>query len=127
MATARKIKTRPAEKKAISQAQSKQAVAIAFKNKVLERSSALGNSKRTLKNIASDLCNAHAAGDKKAIRELAEGTFLCRSTIERIMDCDEAYRPQAESLERVFRYFNAEIVFNEVRITPRWQNKPKEE
>jgi len=86
----------------------------------------LGNSKRTLKNIASDLCNQIARNDRKAIRGLADGTFLCRSTLERVMECEEAYRPQAETLERIFRYFNAEIHFTEVRISGRWQNKPKE-
>lgn len=103
------------------------AVALAFNNKILERSAALGNSKRGLKEVASDLCNQVARNDKKAIRELCDGTFLCRSTLERVMNCEDGYRPQADTLERIFRHFNAEIVFNEVIIKGRYRNKPKDE
>lgn len=103
-----------------------QAVKIAFHNKILERSHALGNSKRGLKEVASDLCNQVARNDKKGLREMADGTFLCKQTLQRVMDCEEGYRPQADTLERIFRYFNAEISFNEVVIKGRYQNKPKD-
>jgi len=110
----------------MAQAQRQSAVTTAFRNKILERSTALGNSKRGLKEVASDLCNQVGRNNKKAMRDLSEGTFLSRGTIQRVMDCEENYRPQAETLERIFKHFGAEVMFNEVTIKPRYQNKPKE-
>lgn len=95
------------------------------KNSILSRAHALGNSSKGLKNVASDLLNREARGNPKALRRIVDGTFLCRSTLQRVMECEENYRPQAETLERIFRYFNAEIVFNEVQIKSRYQNKEK--
>ena len=96
------------------------------RNSILSRAHALGNSSKGLKNVASDLLNREARGNPKALTRIAEGTFLCRQTLQRVMDCEENYRPQADTLERIFRYFGAEITFNEVAIKPRFQNKAKE-
>jgi hypothetical protein len=95
----------------------------AAKQSILERSHALGNSKRGLKEVASDLLNREG---RKFIKVMAEGMFLSRATVERVMDCPEHYRPQAETLERIFRYFGAEVHFKEVKINGRFQNKAKE-
>lgn len=83
---------------------------------------ALGNSKRGFKEVASDLL--HATGEKPA--KIAAGTFLSAATVARVMDCPDEYRPQSETLERIFRYCNAEATFNEVRIKAEFANKPKE-
>lgn len=86
---------------------------------------ALGNTRRGLKEVASDLVNELG---KNAIKDIEQGTYLCRSTIERVMDCDPNYRPQAETLERIFRYCNASIVLQEVtNPNPKYSNKPKED
>lgn len=83
---------------------------------------ALGNSNRGFKEVASDLL--HATGEKPA--KIAEGCFLSATTVARVMDCPQEYRPQSETLERIFRYCNAEATFNGVEIKPQYQNKPKE-
>lgn len=88
------------------------------------KSVALGNTRRGLKEVASDLLNEMGRG---ALKDMEQGTFLSRPTLERVMDCDENYRPQAETLERIFRYANAAISFHHEEIKPTYANKPKEE
>ena len=83
---------------------------------------ALGNTRRGLKEVASDLVNELG---RDALTEISEGTYLARATIERVMDCDDHYRPQSETLERIFRYCNASIVLEHNPKTI--QNKPKED
>ena len=95
----------------------------AARTSILDRAMALGNSKKGLKEVASDLLNREG---KRSMQAMMDGTFLSRGTLDRVMDADEYYRPQAETLERIFRYFNAEITFNEVKISGRYQNKAKE-
>jgi len=101
-------------------------MAMSSRDLILKRikAVALGNTRRGLKEVASDLVNELG---RDAIDEIQDGTYLCRSTIERVMDCDENYRPQAETLERIFRYCNASIVFKHEEIKPTYTNKPKEE
>lgn len=83
---------------------------------------ALGNSKRGFKEVASDLLNATGL----STTEIANGTFLCASTVARVMDCEEHYAPRADTLERVFRFCNAECTFEEVPIKAGYMNKPKD-
>lgn len=88
---------------------------------------ALGNSTRGLKEVASDLLNAQGRGQ---LNNICKGTFLARTTVERVMELTETeygdpYRPQSETLERIFRYCNAEIVLNEIKIKPKFRNAPK--
>ena len=89
----------------------------------LKKRVCLGNTRRGFKEVASDLANA--TGEKPS--QIAKGTFLSPHTIGRVMDCEDNYRPQAETLERIMRYCNAEVVFSEVPIRNNFQNKPKEE
>ena len=84
---------------------------------------ALGNTRRGFKEVASDLLNELG---KDQLKDIANGTFLCRSTLERVMDCEDKYRPQSETLERIFKYCNAEVSFKQVKIRAKNQNKPKE-
>lgn len=84
---------------------------------------ALGNSDRGLKHVASDLCNELG---RKAAKDIANGCYLSKSTVERVMDCDDSYRPQAETLERIFRYCNAKITFDSVSMQGKYQNQPKD-
>jgi len=95
-----------------------------YRDEILHRikAVALGNTRRGLKEVASDLVNELG---RDSIKDIEQGTYLCRSTIERVMDCDDHYRPQAETLERIFRYCNAAIVFEHNSKTI--QNKPKED
>lgn len=90
---------------------------------------ALGNSDRGLKEVASDLLNDQG---RDQIKNICQGTFLSRTTVERVMELKETgngdpYRPQSETLERIFRYCNAEIILQEVKIKPKFRNIPKED
>ena len=90
---------------------------------------ALGNSKTGFKEVASDLLNDQG---RDQIKNICQGTFLSRATIERVMDLTETekggdYHPQSETLERIFRYCNAEANFTEVKIKPKFRNIPKED
>lgn len=96
------------------------------KNAILKKAKALGNTHTGLKEVVSDLLNAHG-GDLKAVEK---GTFLCKSTLQHLQTLEDSpggnpYRPQAETLERVLRYFGAEITFNEVTIGRKFRNRPK--
>lgn len=83
---------------------------------------ALGNTRTGFKEVASDLLNAQG---RDQIRNIVAGTFLSRHTIERVMDCEDNYKPMSDTLERIFRYCNAEVVFNETTIRKKFQNTPK--
>ena len=89
----------------------------------VKKRTAIGNTGRGFKQVASDLL--HATGEKPA--KIAEGTFLSANTVARVMDCPEEYRPQSETLERIFRYCNAGATFDHVNIKPKYANKPKEQ
>ena len=93
------------------------------------RSVALGNTNRGLKEVASDLLNDQG---RDQLQNICLGTFLSRSTVERVMELTDTehgdpYRPQSETLERIFRYCNAEVVLHEVKIKPKFRNAPKED
>jgi len=84
----------------------------------------LGNSKRGSKELASDLVNDFG---RDKIGRIAAGTFLCPSTIERVAECEPRYRPQAETTERILRYFGMEAHYSQVKVKNKFQNKPKED
>lgn len=105
------------------------ATQLDIKNVMLTRSKALGNSNRGLKEVCSDLTNQHGIKGRQ-LRQLQDGTFLSRNTLERVAsldDCDSGspYRPNADTLERILRYFGAEINFNQVVIAGKYQNREK--
>ena len=97
----------------------------AARKEILSRvkSIALGNTGRGLKEVASDLCNELG---KNATKDIAAGTYLSRATVARVMDCETNYRPQSETLERIFKYCNARVTFDTVSIQAKHQNKPKD-
>lgn len=95
------------------------------RNAILNRvkNVALGNSDRGFKEVASDLlCEI----GKDNIKQISEGTYLSRATVARVMDCEDNYRPQSETLERIFKYCNAKVTFDQVSIRGQFQNKPKD-
>lgn len=103
---------------------------IEIKNRLLTSQMALGNTQRGLKEVCSDLLNDFIKG-KTQMKSAMDGTFLCKETLERMMKLDETdngypYRPNADTCERILRFFGAAITFDQVRITPKFQNKPKE-
>lgn len=104
---------------------------IDIKNRLLTTTTALGNSGRGLKEVCSDLLNDYGRSPKM-VKEIAEGTFLCRLTIERMMELTESesgapYRPNADTCERVLKFFGAQVHFDQVRISKKYANLEKEE
>lgn len=98
-----------------------------IRNFLLSKTQALGNSDRGLKEVCSDLLNAYGKGDLKNVER---GTFLSRTTLIRMMELTETehgdpYRPNADTCERILKYFNAQIEFKEVSISRRFRNQPK--
>ena len=105
------------------------ATKLDIKNALLTRTKALGNSNRGLKEVVSDLLNAYG---KQNIAAVEKGTFLSRHTLYRLMDLTETesgepYRPQSDTLERVLKYFGAEIHFDQVTISAAYRPKPKKD
>lgn len=96
-----------------------------IEDRFLEEATALGNSKTNFAKVASDLLNASGRGSASM---MAEGCFLSTATITRLMDegGTDLYHPRADTVERVFKYFGAEVHFKKVLISNRWQNKEKE-
>lgn len=99
------------------------------KNHILSRARALGNTETGLREVCSDLVNSFGT-DRKSRQRIAEGTFLSEDTISRIAslrECDtgEPYRPNTDTVERILRFFGAEIHFQQIHISNRYANKPK--
>jgi len=97
-----------------------------YKSDILSRKKVLGNSHYGFKEICSDLVNQYS-GDMKT---LEQGTFLCRSTLERIKSLADSetglpYKPSGDTIERILRYFGAECTLEHVKISARYRNKPK--
>ena len=86
------------------------------------RFKAFGNTGISYKEICSDYCNSIG---RSGIKEICNGTFLTRHTIERIMDCDDNYRPQDETIRRIMVYFGLQAEVTPVRIQSKYRNQPK--
>ncbi len=88
-----------------------------------------GNSSRGLKDLGSDLVNQMGLKDS----QIAEMTGLSSTTIARMKSLEpaesgEPYRPQSETIERIFKGCNYELSLAPVRggVSKRYQNKPKD-
>lgn len=94
--------------------------------RIQERRVALGNTRKGLKEVASDLLNEDIGKNKKRIKVVAQGCYLSPATVARVMDCEEFYRPAADTLERILRFYNVTlgVEFSEA-IKAAYQNKPK--
>lgn len=104
---------------------------LQVKQEILSRSQVLGNTKYGFKEVCSDLINNYKerGGETKA---LVNGTFLGANTLDRMSKLTEAesgqaYRPNADTCERILKFFGAEVHFTQVRIKGRFANKPKED
>jgi hypothetical protein len=105
---------------------------MSIKNSILsaiaeKRRSAVGNSSRTLVDLAQDLVNA--AGGKKNAKKIAEECFMATATIERLAEADtkyDSYQPRAHTIEKILRYSNIRLDASGEPISTRFQNKPRE-
>ena len=82
---------------------------------------ALGNRKRDLKAVAIDLINASG----QDWGEIAAGCYLCKATIKNLATENTRF-PRADTLERIFRYFEYDVTLGEVRLKGQYRNQPKE-
>lgn len=82
--------------------------------------SAVGNTKRKLKDVAADLINAA----NLPYAEVAGRCYLCTSTIKNLAT-GKTKNPQAETIERVFRYFEYSVTFDQVKLKGQFENQPK--
>lgn len=99
-----------------------------LKNEFLRRIKlrAGGNSKRGMKELASDLINNSGMNHN----QFADLAMLSPSTVARLAELTPTktgseYRPQSDTIERVIRACGAEISLTPVDIKPRYQNQPK--
>lgn len=110
-------------------AASNAAVVVDIKNYILRNAKALGNTNREEKNLCSDLLN-NAISKKGDLERIAEGTFLCVATLERmrtLKECETGapYNPSSDTCARILRYFGMEAVYNHTTIKSAYRNKPK--
>lgn len=93
-------------------------------NTLLAHAAALGNTKKNLAKLAADLLNTE--GRQRAGR-IADECFLSKPTVQRMMKegGDATYSPKADTVERIYRYFGAEIYLKQVNIRPENRNQPK--
>jgi len=82
---------------------------------------ALGNSDRKMKDVATDIINA--AG--MSYGDVAEQCFLCEATVKNLAT-GKTKNPQSETIERVFRAFAYQLDMKAVRLNTKYRNKPKE-
>lgn len=83
-----------------------------------------GNTGVPRKELASDWCNSVG---RAGMKDMVAGMFLTRKTIERVMECDENYRPQDDTIDRVLNYFGLQGEYKQVKMQSKYRNKPKKE
>ena len=65
---------------------------------------ALGNSNRSLRDVAVDLINA----SKLDWQDIADGTYLCKGTIAKLAQ-DITLNPQLQTVERIMKFFDCRV------------------
>jgi DNA-binding phage protein len=83
----------------------------------------LGNSDRSLKNLASDLL---AESGKKGCKKVAEQAYLNTKTVERVLDCDPHYQPRLDTVERILRACNVRLESGYIATQSKYKTKPKD-
>ena len=83
--------------------------------------SSLGNSNRKMKDVAVDLINA----SKMDYKDIAGMCYLCKSTIANLAS-GKTKNPQSETIERIFRAFEYQLDMKAVRLSAKYNNKPKQ-
>ena len=64
-----------------------------------------GNGNRKLKHVCSDLLNKMQGDDK----DVAIDCELHHKTVERMRECDSAYQPRAQTLEKIIKACGAYV------------------
>ena len=66
--------------------------------------SAIGNSNRSLRDVAVDLINA----SDMWWEDIAAGTYLCKGTIANLAN-DKTQNPQLQTVERILKFFDYRV------------------
>ena len=82
--------------------------------------SALGNSNRSLRDVAVDLINA----SDMYWEDIADGTYLCKSTIGNLAK-DITQNPQLQTIERVLKFFDYRVDMKGEIVKGSNLNQPK--
>lgn len=81
---------------------------------------ALGNTSRTLADVAADLVNA--SGMK--YKDIASDCFLCTSTVKNLAS-GKTKRPLSDTVERILRTFEYQLDMKAVKLQAKYGNRPK--
>jgi len=105
------------------------ATALDIKNNLLTRSQCLGNTGIGFKEVCSQLIDDEIKRGGK-LQRIADTTCLSTKTVERMWKLREAesgspYRPSSDTIERVLKSYGGQVYFDQVKIKPRYSNKPK--
>jgi hypothetical protein len=79
-----------------------------------------GDDKRTMHDLAVDLINASGLDWK----EVANGCYLCKSTVKNLATQKTRF-PRADTLERVFKYFEYGGTLQAAKVSAKNANKKK--
>lgn len=83
----------------------------------------LGNSHRGLKELASDLIAEYGVNTTKTI---AESAHLSKATVDRVLECEEAYQPRLDTVERILRVMGCRLNADYISIKGTYMPQPKE-
>ncbi len=81
---------------------------------------ALGNSDRSLRDVTVDLVNASGM----QWEDIAEGTFLCKSTISNLAR-DITQNPQLQTVERIMKFFDCRVDISGEVVRGKYLLQPK--
>ena len=93
-----------------------------IRNAVAEKVSvqALGNSNRSMKDLAIDLINA----SNLSYADIADGSFLCTTTVKKLA-MEITRFPRMDTIERIYKFFGVDMKGDLVTLQSKFENKPK--
>jgi DNA-binding phage protein len=99
-----------------------------FKNHILDKAIALGNSNTSLLDIASSALKRLSDVE---LSRIAEDSDLNPQTFTRLKTMKESelgrrYNPSLDTIERTLKAFGVELNLKQILLDPKYKNKPKE-
>jgi len=101
----------------MSNATAKKAIMMSIQTRTL------GNSKRGLKELASDLIAEYGVN---ATKNIAENAYLSKVTVDRVLECEEHYQPRLDTVERILRVMGCRLNADYISIKGAFMPQPKE-
>lgn len=101
-----------------------------IKNHLIEKARLLGNTDQGLLDMCHKLIVQYGT-DSKSIQAIADYTHLANSCIRRFVSLTEteqgrAFSPEADTCERILKFFGVELSCTQTRIAARYAPKIKE-